>query len=61
MTTPDPTIPQFSTQLWSECVGIALGPDIDQPTIQYEFSNGRKFTRQYPYDPPVVVPEEPTP
>lgn len=60
MTTPDPTIPQFSTQLWSECVGLALGDDPDQPTVVYEFSNGRKFARRYPYDPPVPEPE-PTP
>lgn len=63
MPTQDPrTIPSFSTRLWSEEVGLASGGGPDEELLQYEFSNGRKFTRRYPYDPalpPETEPEEP--
>ena len=60
MPTQDPrTIPSFSTRLWSEEVGLASGGGPDEELLQYEFSNGRKFTRRYPYDP--TVPQEPEP
>lgn len=60
MPVPDPrTTPSFTTRLWSEEVGIAHGGDPDEAPPQYQFSNGRTFTRRYPYDPPVApLPEE---
>ncbi len=60
MPTQDPrTIPSFSTRLWSEEVGLASGGGPDEELVQYEFSNGEKFTRRYPYDPPVFNDELP--
>lgn len=44
------TIPAFTTRLWSEEVGLASGGGPDEELPHYEFNNGRRFTRRYPYD-----------
>lgn len=54
----DPTIPSFTTQLWSDEVGLAGGPDAEGPG--YTFSNGRTFIKT-PYDPAVAPEPEPEP
>lgn len=47
---PDPrTIPTFTTQLWSEEVGIAEATDRITADIGYRFSSGREFVIP-PYD-----------
>lgn len=58
MTMDQRTIPLFSTRLWSEEVGLAMGGGPDEELPQFQFSNGRTFTRRYPYDP---MPVEPAP
>lgn len=55
----DPTIPSFTTRLWSEEVGIWEANEPPLPPVGYRFSNGRTFAPS-PYDPPVppAVPPE---
>lgn len=59
MPTPDPTIPSFSTGLWSDAVGLA-DPDALTPAPggSYTFSNGKTRTDNTLYDP---RPPEPAP
>lgn len=49
------TVPSFTTQLWSDEVGLADAAEPPTPAIGYRFSNGRKFV-QTPYDAPVPPP-----
>lgn len=48
----DPTIPSFSTRLFSDEVGIADATLPAQTNIAYRFSSGRTFA-ELKYDPPV--------
>lgn len=57
---PDPTIPSFTTQLWSNEVGL-VDPDANTPSPggSYTFSSGRTRTDNTLYDRPPQDDEPP--
>jgi hypothetical protein len=59
---PDPTIPSFTTQLWSNEVGLA-DPEANTPSPggTYTFSNGRTRTDNSLYDPRPLDDDPPPP